>query len=136
MVTTDTNIAFYALAIESNKAERAADVLEESDFLSVQVLNEYASSVRRKLHREWGEIERDLYLLRNSVAEVLPIDDSASQQAMRLASRYELSFYDALMIAVALANGATILYSEDMHHGLVIDGKLTITNPFLPAEPQ
>jgi predicted nucleic acid-binding protein len=38
------------------------------------------------------------------------------------------------MIAVALENGATTLFSEDMHHGLVIDGKLTITNPFLSAE--
>lgn len=135
MVTIDTNIAFYALAIKGSKAGRAADTLEMSDFLSVQVLNEYAFSVRRKLARDWADIERDLDLLRNSVPAVHSIDFDANRHAVELADRYQLSFYDAVMIAVALANGATTLYSEDMHHGLVIDGRLTITNPFLPAEP-
>jgi predicted nucleic acid-binding protein len=135
MVTVDTNIAFYALAIEGSKAERAKDVLAEADFLSVQVLNEYAFAVRRKLDRAWADIDYDLDLLRNSVSAILPIDSSANRQATRLAERYKLAFYDALIVAVASAHGATVLYSEDMHHGLIIDGKLTIINPFLPAEP-
>ncbi len=135
MVTIDTNIAFYALAIKGSKAARAADVMEISDFLSVQVLNEYAFSVRRKLARDWVDIERDLDLLRNSVPTVHSIDFQANHHAVKLADRYQLSFYDAVMIAVALANGATTLYSEDMQHGMIIDGTLTISNPFLPAEP-
>ena len=135
MVTIDTNIAFYALAREG-KAQRARSVLAEAHFLSVQVLNEYAFAARRKLHREWDEIDYDLNLLRNAVAEVHSIDCAANREALRLAERFRLSFYDALMIAVTLANGATTLYSEDMQHGLVIDGRLTIVNPFLPAEPE
>lgn len=134
MVTIDTNIAFYALAIRGSKAERAKDVLANAAFLSVQVLNEYAASVRRKLGRDWTDIEYDLNLMRNSVRQVHAIEADTNREATRLAGRYDLSFYDALMIAVALENGATTLFSEDMHHGLVIDGKLTITNPFLSAE--
>lgn len=135
MVTIDTNVAFYALAVDGSKAARAKDILETAGFLSVQVLNEYAASVRRKLHRQWEDIEYDLGLLRNSVPNVHPVDNESNRQAVRIADRYELSFYDALIIAVALANKATVLYSEDMHHGLVIDDTLTIINPFRPTEP-
>lgn len=134
MVTIDTNVAFYALAIESSRAKRAADILESCDFLSVQVLNEYALSVRRKLERSWEDIAVDLLLLKTSVSVVHAINVEANRTAVRLADRYQLNFYDAVMIAVALENGASKLYSEDMQHGLVIEGKLTIINPFLPTE--
>lgn len=46
-----------------------------------------------------------------------------------LCQRYQLSVYDAMIVAAAQLGGCTTLYSEDMHHGLVIDG-LTITDPF------
>lgn len=134
MVTIDTNIAFYALAAESSKSARAGDVLEMSDFLSVQVLNEYAYSVRRKLDRDWIDIDSDLDLLRNSVPAIHAIDYQANRRAVNLADRYQLSFFDSVMIAVALVNGATTLYSEDMQHGMVIDETLTITNPFLDTD--
>ena len=29
-------------------------------------------------------------------------------------------------------SGVSILYSEDMQHGLVVEGRLTIVNPFVP----
>ncbi len=134
MVTIDTNIAFYALAI-GEKQQVAKSTLGCSDFLSAQVLNEFSVSARRKLKREWSEIADDVDVLRRSVPSIVSIDALANRTALRLAERYQLNFYDALLIAVALANGATTLYSEDMHHGLVIDGTLTITNPFIPTEP-
>lgn len=134
MVTIDTNVAFYALAVEGSKADQAKDILDKTDFLSVQVLNEYASSVRRKLNRNWGDIDYDLRLLRNAVGRICPVNDEANLNAVWLADRYELSFYDAVIVAVALANGATTLYSEDMHHGLVIDAQLTIIDPFISTD--
>jgi predicted nucleic acid-binding protein len=134
MVTIDTNIAIYALA-QGDKAPVAKSMLVASDFLSTQVLNEFAASSRRKLRREWSDIANDLDILRNSVGQVVPIPEESNRDALRLAARYQLNFYDAVMIAVALANGATTLFSEDMQHGMVIDGKLIITNPFLAAEP-
>jgi predicted nucleic acid-binding protein len=134
MVTADTNVAIYALA-QGDKADRAEAVLASAHFLSVQVLNEYASACRRKLRRDWVEIARDLDLLQDWVQDIRPVDAAANREAVRLAERYQISLYDGLMIAVALANGASILYSEDMQHGLVIDSRLTITNPFL-AQPE
>lgn len=133
MVTLDTNIAVYALTRDP-KHVRARQVLRESDFLSVQVLNEYANAARKKLGRDWEAIITDLHTLREATTDVLPLTDEANRDATRIAERYQLNFYDALMVAVALGNGAHVLYSEDMHHGLVIDGQLTVTNPFLPAD--
>ena len=130
MVTADTNIAFYAFS-QASKTDRAEQILSKVDFLSVQVLNEYASASHRKLRKNWPEIQRDLLLLSSLVGDVVDISQRDNVEAMRIADRYKLSFYDALIVAVALAKGATVFYSEDMHNGLVIDAQLTITNPFL-----
>lgn len=134
MVTIDSNIAFYALEQGGQKARAAKAVVKAADFISVQVLNEYASSARRKLRRSWSEIDHDIDIIRLTVPKVHAIEAPASREAIRIAERYQLSFYDSLMVAVALENGATTLYSEDMQHGLVIDDRLTITNPFLETE--
>ena len=53
-----------------------------------------------------------------------------NHDALRIADRYLLSFYDSLMLAVALDGGARIIHSEDMQHGLVIDDTLRIVDPF------
>ena len=37
---------------------------------------------------------------------------------------------DSQIIAAALACGASILYSEDLHHGQMVDGKLSIRSPY------
>ena len=138
MITLDTNIVFYALAgadfSEQRKVDRAQVVLSEANFLSVQVLNEYAASVRRKLRRDWAEIEHDTKLLRATVSEICPIVSATNFDALRLVKHYQLGFYDGLMLAVALAHHAETFYSEDMQHGMVIDKKLTIINPFLEPD--
>jgi predicted nucleic acid-binding protein len=133
VVTLDTNIVVYALT-RTDKRLRAREVLRSVGFLSVQVLNEYANVARRKLGRDWEVISGDLASLRNAAGRITIISDESNHEAERIAARYNVAFYDALMIAVALANGAKTLYSEDMQHGLVIDRKLTIINPFLNTE--
>ncbi|MBD2518724.1 PIN domain-containing protein [Nostoc sp. FACHB-973] len=52
------------------------------------------------------------------------------EAASNLRSRYNFSFWDSLIIACALAGGASILYSEDMQDGLLVDNQLEIVNPF------
>jgi predicted nucleic acid-binding protein len=47
-----------------------------------------------------------------------------------LAERYTLSTFDAMIVASALDADCDRLWSEDMHHGLVIDTRLRIENPF------
>jgi predicted nucleic acid-binding protein len=130
MVTIDSNIAVYAVTDRGAKARLAAETIGNSDFISAQVLDEFASVAFRKQRRSWEEIAQKMAELRAAVGRVLPIDEQASAEAIRIAGRYRLAFYDALMLAVALSGGARTIYSEDMQHGLVIDDTLRIVDPF------
>lgn len=130
--TVDTNIIVHALLRES-KAAAATAALGRSAFLSAQALNEYANVASRKLGRSWQEIEGDLAAIKRSVPHILPLNEQANADAVRIAARYKLSFYDSLMLAVALSGGARTIYSEDMQPGMMIDGALRIVNPYTAA---
>ena len=130
VVTFGSNIAVYAVADAGEKARIAAETIARADFISVQVLNEFAAVARAKQKRSWAEIAGKIADLRSAVPRVLPIQAEANAAALRLAERYQLSFYDSLMLAVALSGGARTIYSEDMQHGLVIDDTLRIVDPF------
>lgn len=130
MVTIDTNIAIYALEAGS-KADVAEAVLQKADFASNQVAYEYANVKRRKFKRPWQEIEQDIGVLQRTVPVWYAVERDDPRAAILLAERYQLQFYDALMIAVGLAHGATTLFSEEMQHGLLIEDRLRIENPFL-----
>lgn len=49
--------------------------------------------------------------------------------AIDLHRLHALSFWDALIVRAALANGCTILYSEDLKAGQRLNG-LEVVNPF------
>ena len=51
MVTIDSNVAVYALGTAGWKKQIATKLVGEADFISVQVLNEFANVARRKLAR-------------------------------------------------------------------------------------
>lgn len=127
--TLDTNIVVYALSTDE-RAERASSLLRDCAFLSVQVLNEYANVGLRKRGNPWSLVAAQLAALRDAVPLILPIDDEANRTAVRIGECYRLAFYVSLILAVALTGGAQVFYSEDMHHGLVIDGTLRIVDPF------
>ena len=40
------------------------------------------------------------------------------------------AFFDSLVVASALENNCTLLWSEDMQDGLVVDKVLTVKSPF------
>lgn len=130
--TLDTNVAVYAWSPASGKVDRASAVLAEVHFASVQLLNEFALVHRRKLGLDWGVIVARLAVVREAVGMILPIDGAAHDGALRIAERYRLSFYDSLMLSVALIGGARTFYSEDLQHGLIVEDALRIVNPFLP----
>lgn len=50
---------------------------------------------------------------------------------------YDFQFFDAIIVAGALAANCTIIYSEDMHHNLLVEERLRILNPFIdPPQSQ
>ncbi|MDQ4086948.1 MAG: PIN domain-containing protein [Pseudomonadota bacterium] len=129
LISLDTNVVVYAFQAGARQ-DRALAILDEHPLVSVQVLNEYAHTSRRKFGRDWNDIVRDLEVVRSLAARIDPVRDEANRAALGIAGHYRLAFYDSLIIAVALAGGANTLYSEDMQHGLVIDGTLRIVDPF------
>lgn len=129
MVTADTNIAFYSKSNDQH-ASVAQATIASCDFLSVQVLNEFALASRCRLNKTWADIGNAVDDFCALVPDIRPIKREDNHRAVNLVGRYRLHFYDALLIAVAVANGATTLFSEDMHHGLLIDDTLRIVDPF------
>jgi predicted nucleic acid-binding protein len=60
-----------------------------------------------------------------------PIGTAEHETALAIAHRYSFAFHDSLIIASALEAGCATLWSEDMQDGQMIDGRLTIRNPFV-----
>jgi predicted nucleic acid-binding protein len=125
----DSNILVYAFT-DDPRAAAAQALLERGCTISVQGLNEFANVARRKLGKSWQALGDDLAAIRTVCPTIVPIDVDTHTAALHLAERYGFAFFDALMVAAALRAGSDTLWSEDMQHGMTIDGRLHILNPF------
>jgi predicted nucleic acid-binding protein len=45
--------------------------------------------------------------------------------------KYKYSYWDSLILASAIENHCTVIYSEDMQHNQIIDNSVRIVNPFI-----
>lgn len=124
----DTNILIYAQE-HGTKGEVAREAILTGGVISVQVLNEFVAVLRRKFGFEWDVIEEAVADVRTALETVHPIDVSTHTDALVLARSYGFNFYDALIVAAALAAGCDTLLTEDLQAGQRIDG-LTVVNPF------
>ena len=127
----DTNIILYTIGRDARKQDIARAIVATHPVLSVQVINECVSVCLRKLSFS----REQAYAFGKAVMErtdVLPLDSVTLERAATLAIRYQLSHWDALVIASALLADCDRLYSEDLQHGQVFDDRLRVVNPFLP----
>jgi len=124
----DSNVLLYLLSADARKADTAEALLTQTPTISVQVLNEITSVCLRKLKMPWPEIT-DLLQAVKATCRIVPLTVETHAQAVRLAQQHHLSFYDAHIMAAAIASGASILMSEDIHAGLTVLG-VRIQNPF------
>jgi predicted nucleic acid-binding protein len=126
----DTNVPIYAIALGDPRMDWAQQLLAQGGMVSVQVLNEFAAVARKKTNMPWSEVRLALESVKVLCPNPLPITIDSHKEALAIAEKYGFRIYDALIVASALEAGCTILYSEDMQDGQVIDSKLTIRNPF------
>ena len=124
----DTNIAVYA-AVGGPKAPRALELLSGAT-ISVLVLNEFVNVALRKLRYDSATIEQLVAELRSQVATIQPVTEEVHDLARKITFCYKLAFYDSALLASALLADCDTFYSEDLQDGLVIEGSLTIRNPF------
>lgn len=130
----DTNVVLYSLSDDVTKRRQALAILANQPVLSLQVLNEAANIMRRKLGFDIPAI-REVLLRWLRESRLHPLATSTLLSALDVATRYGFSHYDGLIIAAALESGCVTLYSEDFQHGQVLDQRLTIINPFKPKIP-
>ena len=126
----DSNVVIYAFSAGDHRSSIAQGLMEDEFEISVQVLNEFVNVSRKKLRRQWSDIESSLNDIREAVEAIHPLTAETTRAGVFLAQRYELAVYDSMVVAAALIAGCSLLYSEDMHDGLIIEDRLTIINPF------
>jgi predicted nucleic acid-binding protein len=135
----DTNILMYAHDTSAGaKHDRAKAIVEElwrdrTGVLSTQVLQELAVNLRRKAGRPL-----DAKAAREIVADYLTWQvvvngGDSILEALDLEGRYQISFWDALVVQAAQASGAEVLYSEDLSDGQKY-GAVRVINPLREIE--
>ena len=129
----DTNVILYLLD-DGPKADRAEAILRRGPFISVQVLNETLVNCRRKAGLDWEETCTFLAGVQ-ALCAVEGLTVQTHDVGRALAERYGLSVYDAMIVAAALLAGCATLWSEDMQHGLLVEDRLRIVNPFTDPKP-
>lgn len=133
----DTNVWLYALVDpahpnDGDKHLRAARFVGQLSrpVISSQVVRELC----RNLLKKSALTEEHLRRLLDDWYPNCVLHASSQEQhllASRLRETASFSFWDSLIVAAALDAGCSTLYSEDMQHGEVVDGRLTIFNPLL-----
>jgi predicted nucleic acid-binding protein len=132
-VFLDTNLWVYLYS--KDPVEKHLQINEiflaeiQSLVISSQVLGElYNVLVKKKLRTQ--EQSQEILSQLIDGFDIVEIDDQKVLEATRINFRYGYSYWDSLIIATALQRNCSILYSEDMQHNQVIEGKLRIMNPF------
>ncbi|MBL1256494.1 PIN domain-containing protein [Methylocystis sp. Sn-Cys] len=130
----DTNILLYSISrdpAENAKRERAIALLDRDDWrLSVQVLQEFYVQATRPSRADPLPHHIAAGLVRTWMRfRVQDVTSEILIAALSIKARYGFSYWDAAIIAAAIAQGCGELYSEDMSHGQVIEG-VRIIDPF------
>jgi predicted nucleic acid-binding protein len=125
----DTNLLVYLLRPDDGRSRLLDPLMMPGGVISVQVLNELVSVSRRKFGLGAQAIAPFLDRIKATFS-VVPITLAVHERGLTLLARHNFSVYDAMIVAAALEAGCDTLYTEDMQDGLVVDGSLTIRNPF------
>ncbi len=132
----DSNI-FICLFDSTNQRKQAtaralieAAIETDRGCISFQVVQETLRVITGKLPQPITP-EAAQAFLQHSLAPLWRIMPSTGLYArgLQLQSRWQLAFYDSLIVAAALEAGCKRLLTEDMQHGQRIEG-LQIENPF------
>jgi len=136
IVFVDTKVLLYAEdTAHSAKHKVARDWLRalwlgRSGRMSVQVLNEFYVNATRKLKPPMLAGDARAEVRRYQRWQPWLNDHATVEAAWAVESRFQLSYWDALMVAAAQQQGCTMLLTEDLQHDQQIDS-LRIVNPFL-----
>ncbi|NLO49614.1 MAG: PIN domain-containing protein [Bacteroidales bacterium] len=133
-VFIDTNIWVYARVegTDLEKHKKAISFLRNLSnrvIISTQVINKFYSALSKNMIAEAK--------IQSAIEQILPdvelnkLSLNTIRKSWEIKLKYQLSIYDSLIIASALEADCKILYTEDLQHNQLIEGKLRIINPFI-----
>ena len=128
----DSNIVLYSYSkTELDKNKIANNLIFSLDeiLISTQVINEVTNILYKKFKLDVKSIENVILEIDNNF-KIVNFSLTTQIKAIKIKDKYRLQYYDSLILATALENGCTILYSEDMQHEQIIENQITIINPF------
>ncbi len=130
----DTNIFVYAVLQNDNekiKRKVAINLIQNrlNIVINTQILNEFYNVLLRYKISDNKIIDYINEIIKNT--KVSSQNIKTLKIAWNIKTKYNFSLLDSLVVASALQNNCSILYTEDMQHEQIIENKLTIINPFL-----
>jgi predicted nucleic acid-binding protein len=131
----DTNVLIYAIAGKKDDPRKhaiAIDLFRHASFgVSGQVLAEFTSVASRRFRATVAAPILDDWLETLSSFPTIPVDADVVRAGLAISRRFQISYYDAAILAAAERLGAPVLYTEDLNHGQDY-GPVKVINPFLP----
>jgi len=132
----DTNIFVYAIdssGREKAKSQKARKVINEyvanmNGVISTQVMQEFFVVATCKITKKLSVDQALEYMRCISVLEIVYPDENMVFAAARKVKKYQMSFWDAMIIQSAQVSGCYFLLSEDLQHGTEVSG-VKIINP-------
>jgi predicted nucleic acid-binding protein len=131
----DTNVLVYAHDISAEPKHDQAKALihalwdSGAGCLSVQVLQEFYVTVTRKVRQPLPVETATRIVEALSFWRVYAPDARDVLAAIELQQRYQLSFWDAMIVHCAAQLGCQTIWSEDLNPGRVYGG-VRVLNPF------
>ena len=135
LLFVDTNVLLYGVD-DLNPAKRdrarewlAACWMRHCGRLSTQVLNEFYWNARKKFSSSVSADDARAIVLRYQLWQPWQIDLHTVESAWAAETRWQISYWDALMVAAAQQQGCAVLLTEDLQHDQQLD-RLRVVNPF------
>ena len=138
-VFVDTNVFVYRHDLSDPAKQALADewiellVRTRTGRLSYQVLQELYATLTRSRGQRFGRSEARDIVEALLVWQPIGIDNAVLQRAWLAEERYQISWWDSLIVAAAQASTCQILLTEDLQDGQVFDG-VRVVDPFASSE--
>lgn len=133
-VTLDSNVLIYAFADHDDfRKNIAKEIISKCNIISLQAVNETAYVLLRKFKFPKEQLEPVIQFLKEQFI-VSSLTVNTLDQTISLSKKYNFSFWVAMMIAAALENHCSIIYTEDLTHNQLIENRLRIINPFIQKD--
>ena len=130
-IASDTNILIYLYDGENEDKRNISELLiVDKPIISSQVISEFLNVTKRLLKLPKIEILQKANTL-FSKCEIVCVSQKTLEDGLFLIKKYDFQLFDSLIVASALQAKCTVLYSEDLHHNLLVENQLRIINPFI-----